>query len=277
LTINTAPVFATAPDGVKLAVYEWGNPAGPELVLIHGFAQCHLCFRPQVESELARTFRIVAFDFRGHGASDKPSDPKAYQGSSVWAKDIATVLDAKKLKRPVIAGWSMGGRITRQYLMNFGDTRLAGINFVGSLVVEDPTARGGSVRAPSSDQPLGQRLEAAIAFLDGCFAIKPEESDFRVAIAYNMIVPFHVREAIGGWSTDPAETVAKLKSVKVPVLVTHGRKDAIVLPKAAELTASAIAGSKISWYDACGHSPFCEDAPRFNRELAAFATAATAR
>ena len=51
---KAATSFATASDGVRLAVYEWGNPSGPELLLIHGFAQCHLCFLPQLRSPLAR-------------------------------------------------------------------------------------------------------------------------------------------------------------------------------------------------------------------------------
>ena len=49
--------FVTAPDGVKLATYEWGNPAGPEIVLINGFAQAQLCFAPQFQSELAQFVR----------------------------------------------------------------------------------------------------------------------------------------------------------------------------------------------------------------------------
>jgi pimeloyl-ACP methyl ester carboxylesterase len=263
--------FATAPDGVKLAIYEWGNPAGPELLLIHGFAQCHLCFRPQIESELARDFRLVAFDMRGHGASDKPADPKAYQGQDVWAKDIAAVIDAKKLRRPVVAGWSMGGRITRQYLMRLGDSRLAGVNFVSSQVVEEPRFRGpGAPQPVNPDWTLAERIDAAIRFIDGCFAIKPHEADFRVAVAYNMLVPLHVRQAIAGWSTDPVETVALLKRVRVPTLVTQGRADTIVLPAAAETTAATIPGAKLSWFDQSGHSPFAEEPQRFNRELAAF-------
>src|SRR5258707_12149426 len=98
----SAPTFTVTADGVRLATYEWGNPAGPALVLAHGFAQCHLCFAPQVASALARDFRIVAYDLRGHGASDKPADAKAYQGSEVWAKDPAAALAAKKLDRPVL-------------------------------------------------------------------------------------------------------------------------------------------------------------------------------
>lgn len=262
--------FATAPDGVRLAVYEWGNPSGPELLLIHGFAQCHLCFLPQVQSVLAQEFRIVAFDFRGHGASDKPDNPAQYQSRDVWAKDIAAVLDHAQLKRPVIAGWSMGGRITRQYLMNFGDARLAGINFVGSLVIENPAHRGSTVPRVAVGAALGEMLQTTIRFLDACYHIKPSEADFRLALAYNMLLPGPARLAIGGWATDPAETLAEMKKVKVPVLITQGRQDIVVLPTAAEATKAAIPHAKISWYDDCGHSPFCEDAPRFNAELAAF-------
>jgi pimeloyl-ACP methyl ester carboxylesterase len=220
---------------------EWGNPVGPALVLVHGFAQCHLCFAPQVGSALARDFRIVAYDLRGHGASDKPADAKAYQGSEVWAKDLAAVL------------------------------AIAGLNFVASLVIEDPRCRGpAGPKPPAPGQPLAEQIAGAIAFLDGCYGIKPSESEFRVALAYNMLVPAHVRQAIAGWSTDPAETTAALKRVRVPPLVTQGRRDTIVLRAAAEMTAATIAGARLSWFDDCGHSPFSEDAPRFNAELAAF-------
>jgi non-heme chloroperoxidase len=267
-----------APDGVRLAVHEWGNPAGPELVLVHGFAQCHLCFAPQVASDLARDFRIVAYDLRGHGSSDKPTEPGAYQGHEVWGTDLAAVLKAKGLKRPVLAGWSMGGRIIRQYLMNYGDAAIAGINFVGSLVLEYPDCRGpgASIRPQASSSPppassLAEQLDSAIAFIDACYEIKPDERQFRIALAYNMLVTTPVRQAIGGWSTDPEQTLVALKPVRVPVLVTHGRKDIVVLPAAAEKTAAAISGARLSWYEDCGHSPFQEDAPRFNTELAAFA------
>src|SRR5258708_33722256 len=117
--------FGGRADGGRLATYEWGNPAGPALVLVHGFAQCHLCFAPQVGSALARDFRIVAYDLRGHGASDKPADAQAYQGSEVWAKDLAAVLAATQLERTVLAGWSMGARIIRRYLRDSGATAIA--------------------------------------------------------------------------------------------------------------------------------------------------------
>jgi non-heme chloroperoxidase len=262
-----------APDGTRLAVYEWGKPEGPEVVLVHGFAQCHLCFEPQIPA-LAGHCRVVAFDFRGHGASEQPADPAAYQGHRVWADDLATVMTAKGLKRPVLVGWSMGGRVIRQYLINYGDAEIAGINFVASQVIEEPRFRGPGAPKPLPERmTLAEEIDAAIAFLDGCFAKKPSEAAFRRALGYNMRVPAAVRRAIAGWSTAAPLTIDALRRVTVPVLITHGRQDTVVLPAAAEMTAATIAQARLSWFDDCGHSPFAEDAWRFNDELAAFVAA----
>jgi len=261
----------SAPDGTRLATYEWGRADGPEVLLIHGFAQSHLCFAPQYTSRLVEHCRLVAFDMRGHGESEQPTNPAAYQGSRVWADDIAAVIEGKKLRRPVLAGWSMGGRITRQYLMVHGDARLAGINFVASQVIEEPRFRGPGAPKPLPESlTLEAEIDAAIAFLDGCFAKKPSEAVFRQALGYNMRVPAAIRRAIAGWSTPVEPTIEALRKVKVPVLITQGRADTVVLPAAAEATAAIVKQAKISWYDDCGHSPFCEDAPKFNEELLAF-------
>ena len=260
-----------APDGTRLAVYEGGNPARPAVLLVHGFAQSHLCFVPQFGSALAEHCRLIAYDLRGHGASEQPSDPAAYRGNRVWADDLAAVITAKRLQRPVLVGWSMGGRVIRQYLMVHGDARLAGLNFVASLVIEDSRCLGpGAPQPPPDDQTLAGEIDAAIAFLDGCFGKKPPEADFRRALAYNMKVPAAVRRAIAGWSTDATQTIDALRRVQVPTLITHGREDDVVLPAAADMSAAAIPHARQSWFEGCGHSPFYEDAPRFNAELLAF-------
>jgi non-heme chloroperoxidase len=264
-----------APDGTRLAVYEWGKPTGPEVVLVHGFAQCHLCFEPQIRA-LAGHCRVVAFDFRGHGDSEQPTDAAAYQGGRVWADDLAAVMAAQGLKRPVLVGWSMGGRVIRQYLINHGDAGIAGVNFVASQVIEEPRFRGpGAPKALPERMTLEEEIDAAIAFLDGCFVRKPGEAAFRRALGYNMRVPAAVRRAITGWSTAAPLTIEALRRVTVPVLITHGRQDTVVLPAAAEMTADTIAHARLSWFDDCGHSPFVEDAVRFNDELAAFVESAT--
>jgi non-heme chloroperoxidase len=57
----------------------------------------------------------------------------------------------------------------------------------------------------------------------------------------------------------------------VPVLVTHGRRDEIVLPSMADHVLDVCPTAVASWYDEVGHAPFLEDAGRFDRELLALA------
>ena len=76
------PVAVKTPDGLTISAQDWGNPAGPEILFIHGFSQSHMSWMRQVDSDLAKEFHIVTYDLRGHGNSDKPLDPAAYRISS---------------------------------------------------------------------------------------------------------------------------------------------------------------------------------------------------
>src|SRR6516165_624505 len=81
------PLVVRAPDGVTIAAQEWGNPSGPEILFIHGFSQASLSWQRQVESDLAGEFRIITYDMRGHGNSDKPLEPQMYKESKAWANE----------------------------------------------------------------------------------------------------------------------------------------------------------------------------------------------
>lgn len=280
-----APSHATAvervvtPDGVTVSVSEWGNPAGPEILLIHGQAQSVLSFNRQTESDLARDFRIVAYDLRGHGLSDKPADPAFYRDGKRWADEMHAVITAKRLRKPVAVGWSLGGRVLRAYLMHYGDARLSGINFLSTRPIEDPSVVGPASKAYHAEAPrdLAGIIATNVAFLRACYAKQPDGRDFITAVAFNFMITAEVRDGIGGWSTDAALVREAFARITVPTLVTHGGRDALILPLAAEMTAAAIKGATVSLYDDCGHAPFYEDAPRYNRELAAFVSDAWRR
>ena len=266
--------WVKTPDGVDISVREWGSPEGWPILFVHGLAQSHLSFLPQFASELAKRHRLVAYDLRGHGESGKPFDPAFYREGHRWADELQAVIDGAGLAKPVLVGWSLGGRVLRQYLMHHGDARIGGLHFVNARPFEDPAVIAPASQANITGRPdtLARRIDAHIAFLRACFHRPLSDDDFAVALAYNAIVPQEIREAISGWSTSLADTRAALEKVTVPTLIAHGRNDALILPGAAEMTAGAIRGSRISWYDDCGHSPFIEHPERFNRELDAFVT-----
>ena len=201
-----------------------------------------------------------------------------YQGSQAWADDVAAVLDAKRLRRPVLVGWSMGGRVIRQYLIHHGDERLSGINFLASRPIEDPSVIGPGSRAMigSDELDLPARLKAEIGFLRDCYAKPLEGDDLVLAVAYNMIVRRPVRNAIAGWSTDPRGSGGARQRAGADAGHPWPARPADPA-EAAEMTAAAVKGARVSWFDDCGHSPFYEDAPRYNRELDQFVSEASGR
>ena len=109
------------PDGLTIAAYAWGNPAGREIVFMHGYSQCYLSWRRQIEDlDLASEFRMVAYDLRGHGASSQPRDRELYKHDKVWADDLKAVIDAAGMKRPTLVAWSYAGRIVADYVKAHG-------------------------------------------------------------------------------------------------------------------------------------------------------------
>ena len=97
------PISVTTPDQLTIAAAEWGNPTGREIVFIHGYSQCSLSWMRQLtDSGLAREFRMIAYDLRGHGASDKPTDKDKYAQDRLWADELAAVIAAARLGRPVL-------------------------------------------------------------------------------------------------------------------------------------------------------------------------------
>jgi len=79
---------------VNISAQEWGKPDGPAIVFIHGFMQSHLSWSKQVNSPLANDFRMITYDFRGHGNSDKIMDPALYNNGEKFADELNAVMDA---------------------------------------------------------------------------------------------------------------------------------------------------------------------------------------
>ena len=267
------PISVKTPDGLTISAQEWGNPTGPEILFIHGFSQSHLSWMRQVEGDLAKEFRIVTYDLRGHGNSDKPLDPARYRDSKAWGDEVQAVIDAAGFKRPVLVGWSYAGRVISDYVATHGAGQLAGINFVDASIKADPALVGDNLKnlPLMASEDLVTNISATRTFVHGCFSKQPSADDFETMLAFNMMVPPKVRAGLSGRPLDATEIMSKLK---LPVLVTHGAEDRNAKLGVAQYTASVIPGAKLSVYEGVGHSPFYEDAPRFNTELAAFVRAA---
>jgi non-heme chloroperoxidase len=265
----------TGGGGVKLHVREWGDPGAPPILLIHGWSQNHLCWAKQYESALRDEFRLVAYDLRGHGMSDAPLEPEHYTDEKLWADDVAAIMDELRLDRPVLVGWSYGAFVICDYVRAHGTDRIAGIEFVEGAVKLGEAAFGTLIGpgfldhfAHATADDLPTNIWAMRAFLRVCTAKPMPAEELETALCWNIVVPARVRAALAAREIDGDDV---LRALDVPLLVTHGRADSVVMPAMAEHVFATCPTAEASWYDGVGHAPFLEAPDRFNRELAALA------
>jgi pimeloyl-ACP methyl ester carboxylesterase len=142
-----------AVNGVTLAVREWAG-RGPTLVLVHGLTANHTCWE-SLAAALAGDYRLLAWDLRGRGESDKPDHGYSLAGHSA---DLAGLLGHYRVDRVVLVGHSLGAAIALHFAVHHPER-------VGRLVLVDG---GFDVRAEVLDSlgPAVGRLGIEYPSLD---------------------------------------------------------------------------------------------------------------
>jgi pimeloyl-ACP methyl ester carboxylesterase len=218
-------------DGVRISYLVEGG--GPPVVLVHGFASSlHGNWRAPgiIDALVACGRHVVALDCRGHGRSDKPHDPQAYDGTKM-ADDVTALMDHLGIAQADLVGYSMGGFISASLLVRRPE-RLRSVTLAG---VGDALVAGGLNRERS--QAIADALEAEDAGAAGdptarAFRVFAEQSgnDLQALAAIQ-------RSFRGGF--DPA----KLTETDRPVMVLIGEGDTLAGP--ADALAAAIPGAKL--------------------------------
>jgi non-heme chloroperoxidase len=259
--------------GIRLHVIEAGNQNSQPILFIHGLSQCSLAWSRQLDSDLARDHRLVAMDMRGHGLSHSPRD--AYGDGRLWADDVAAALRELDLDQPILCGWSYGPLVILDYIRHYGEEAIGGIHFV------DGVTKLGSDEAVSVLAPeflalvpgfFSTDAETSVSSLESllrmCVSGKLSPQELYTMLGYNVRVRPHVRQALFSRVLDNDDM---LRSIRKPVLITHGAEDAIVRRASAEHQRALIAHAELDIMKGAGHAPFFDDAPAFNRRLAGFA------
>lgn len=273
-----APSLASAvsSDGATIAYRVLGEPAARPLVLIHGWAQSSACWGPELLSELASRFRVVAIDLRGHGHSTVAGS--GYDSAAQWADDVEAVLDSAGIgdgAGAILLGWSYGGIVVSDYLASRGEGRVAGIVLCGA-VTSISRSPGGAVGPAMMavgdggfDEDPARALESLTSFGEALTRNADGASRQRF-LGLSLATPPAVRGAMLRRRVDNEET---LRGLSIPALVIHGDHDGVVLPAAGQANAEMIPGGRYVAFAESAHAPFVEEMPAFLAELDAFAGA----
>src|SRR5689334_10289816 len=120
---------------INLHYVQWGEQGQP-VIFIHGLTANAFCFQAFADA-LAQDHRVIAYDLRGRGASDKPETGYSVP---IHAADLARLIDALELERPVVVGHSLGAMIALYLAANYPEklSKLVLIDAGGPLPEKQP-------------------------------------------------------------------------------------------------------------------------------------------
>ena len=94
-----------AANGIRHHYLEWGDPSNPPLLMLHATGLCAWPWKP-VARRLAQHYRVLAFDQRGHGDTDKSDKGYKFEYAG---EDLAAIVEAMDIDSPRVIGHSSGG------------------------------------------------------------------------------------------------------------------------------------------------------------------------
>ena len=208
--------------GVQIHYVEEGT--GEPVVLVHGFlGSIESYVRPGIFGELAKRYRVIALDLRGHGKSGKPHDPRDYERE--MGLDIVRLLDQLAIDRAHIIGYSLGALIVAQLAATspdrFRSITLGGAARVGSWSDEDE-ARA-ITEAVEMQRGSLRHILRRLAPANG-----PEPTDEQIQQASAQTLTGQDTDALAAVlrsSRQFFQSPAEVRAIRVPTLALVGSND----------------------------------------------------
>lgn len=264
---------------VNVHVEDTGGDGRP-IVLIHGWPLSGASWKEQITPLKDAGYRVITYDRRGFGESDKP---KLGYGYDTLTDDLAGLIENLDLRDVTLVGFSMGGGEVARYITKYGEERLHSIVFAAAVPPK---------LMKSGDNPDGP-LESDKALDMTASLTKDEDAfydqftkDFFSANADGNVLVTEIQRQEAIQLTKQADKVAALEAmqsfaltdfredlekVTVPTLVIHGDSDGIVpFEGSGKRTHEAIPHSDLYVIQGGPHGINVSHAEEFNRELLSF-------
>ena len=259
---DTGVMFVTAADGTRLHYVTAGE--GAPLVLVGGkTSTIEGAWWRQIPA-LSRYFRVIAFDNRGAGRSDKPDVPYT---TRVMAEDALAVLAASGETSAHWFGLSLGGMILQQLALAHPEairSLILGATHCGPPTTLTPLSVEDAQRVSASPHKRLANLYSVDFLLTHPDWVAEDATHFGK-------MPLH-----GLHRQDQAvrhhDTCDRLSEIRRPVLILHGRQDRMVPADRAEQLQAGIPGSQLVLLDGAGHQFQSERAADVDRLVIDFVT-----
>jgi 3-oxoadipate enol-lactonase len=242
---------------------------GTPVLLIHGFPFSGRMWAGQLNT-LAKAAHVLVPDLPGFGDSPAPNGSPSVEQ---YAEDCFAVLDALDIMEPVvIGGLSMGGYIA------LAAARLMPLRVRGLILASTRAGADSAEGKANRDKTIAQVREQGASVVSeamypkflspGNYEAKPEVAAELKAIMSGA-TPEGVIAALSAMRDRPDSTET-LADLHMPVLIIHGRDDAVIPPSEAEMMSKAIPNNELVIIEKSGHLLNLEQPDEFNRITAKF-------
>ena len=255
-------------NNIAVSYTDEGLENAPVIIFIHGFPFNKEMWNKQLDA-LSESFRVIAYDVRGHGNSYSGTDDFSIE---LFVNDLLLLMDALEIEKATLCGLSMGGYIALKAMENFPHR-------FDSLVLCDTSC------AADSQEAKEKRMKAIEIIMENGVEKFADDSIKNFFAAESFIkkkdVIAEVREIMVNTTEKSViktllalsrrlETCSTLCKIKVPVLILVGEEDKITPPEAAQFMQNEIHGSVMSVIENAGHLSNLENPDQFNEQLIKF-------
>lgn len=269
-------VDAATGEEVALSYKDYGQ--GRPVVLIHGWPLSKEMWEYQIDDLVNAGLRVIKYDRRGFGKSDKPWTGYDYD---TLTDDLHAIIQQLNLHDAILVGFSMGGGEAVRYISRYGNERVSKLILISSVT---PYMVKNSENEEGIDESvfagmLEEMKKDRIAFLDDFgkkfFSVSllnhPVSTPFLEY--YRMLASVALPRATQLCAVSFANTDFRqdLKKINVPTLIIHGESDKTVpIEASSDRTAGMIANSVYVKYEDAPHGLFYTHRERLNQDLISF-------
>ncbi|NQX29041.1 alpha/beta hydrolase [Microbacteriaceae bacterium VKM Ac-2854] len=261
----------------NLHVDDTGGTGRP-VVLIHGWPLSGESWQLQVPAFEAAGYRVVTYDRRGFGRSDKPLTGYTYD---TFTEDLNALLEALDLNDVTLVGFSMGGGEVARYVSTYGTARLHSVVFASAVPpyllktadnpegpLEKSKAAEMTAQLTASEDDFYDEFTTQFYSVDGVLKVTEEQRQEAIALAKQSKKHAALAAMAAFASTDFREDLA---AVSVPTLVIHGDGDATVpFEGSGARTHAAIPGSELVVIAGAPHGVTVSHPEQWNEAVLAF-------
>ena len=252
--------------------------SGQPVILIHGWPLSHKAWENQVQALERGGFRVIAYDRRGFGASEKPDAGYDYD---TLAADLHRMIEEKDLRDVVLVGFSMGGGEVARYVGLYGEDRIGKLVFASAVPpylmktddnpdgpLDEATAKEFETSLKDDRETFFKGFAEDFFTAGGELVVPQEEVDSAVALCLQSDQTAALQTMDAWANTDFRED---LKKITKPTLVLHGDSDGVVpFEGSGKRTHEMVDGAELHVIEGAPHGCNVSHTEEFNRALISF-------